>query len=932
MRVLNKLTVKNLKMNRTRTIVTTIGIILSIALITVIGGIASSAWESDIRAMKHINGDYDFLLNGIFDQNDITKLQENPSIRDVYSTQSVAIAKNSSPRYFYRPYIQIVGIEEKVLEACDMKIAEGRFPQKDDELLLSPDLVTGKDKTYQVGDTVTLSIGRRYSKSMDGNKEVAGDALSPDTYYSEETEVFVEDTQRTYTVVGILENENGFAVGTNYSYINAYTYAPTTQTSLLYIRLTDAAEKDYAKVLSQITGVDEQLVWRILGYSFSDADIQLAALQALQSGSHVTLFSINTPLLSAKGCPMPNDDGSGGMLLLVIGFVLLVVIAASVFIIRNSFSISVTEKTKLYGMLSSVGATPGQIRRNVFFEAVILGLVGIPIGILLGVGVIAALLALCNTLLKDALGGMELVFSVPWFVYVIAVVLGIVTILLSALSSAQRAARISPMEAIRSNKDVSTGHKRRKKSLKAPSFLKKLFGVGGSIAWKNMKRNSRQYRTTVISIIVSVAIFLTASSFVGYLTREMESESFYQAADYNMELTLNRYAYDDNGNPIDQASFDSQCRQLASMDGIKKSRLTIFNYDAYQFPIQKEALSADIQNNPSYLSFFEKEDGYAANLCFCAVDDDTFRYLCERNGTTFEESKDKGFVVEQARLHTDTYSYMGVAVKLFEHPAGRQLNGTYEGFRYITTDRLDEDGYPITEEQPVHLSASLELAGIVPAGYKLKFFEAIDNYIVVSMDWYNSHIETNDGESITMSVDAEDPNLVEEKVREWMNDNTLPILSGLQNYARMVNNIRSLILVVQIFVYGFILCIVLIGVTNIFNTITTNMKLRQKEFAMLLSVGTTKREFNRMIHLECLLYTTKSLLIGIPIGLLGSAVMCYLLNRGRDPVNQLPYVLPWGEMLLCLGAVLLLLLVIMRFSVRKVSRMNIIETIRNDNI
>ena len=87
-----------------------------------------------------------------------------------------------------------------------------------------------------------------------------------------------------------------------------------------------------------------------------------------------------------------------------------------------------------------------------------------------------------------------------------------------------------------------------------------------------------------------------------------------------------------------------------------------------------------------------------------------------------------------------------------------------------------------------------------------------------------------------------------------------------------------------------------------------------------------------MIHLESLLYTMKSLLIAIPIGLIGSAGIQWMMNLGRTEERLVPYFFPWFEILLCLVVVLLLLLVIMRFSIAKVSKQNIIETIRNDNI
>ena len=205
--------------------------------------------------------------------------------------------------------------------------------------------------------------------------------------------------------------------------------------------------------------------------------------------------------------------------------------------------------------------------------------------------------------------------------------------------------------------------------------------------------------------------------------------------------------------------------------------------------------------------------------------------------------------------------------------------------------------------------------------------------MVVSQQWFREHIDQDLSWSYTnLIVDAENPSQLSEDLQDMKKDEKITILQGVNNYAQMVNSMRSAILVVQIFVYGFILIIALIGVTNIFNTITTNMKLRQKEFAMLRSIGTTKKEFNRMIHLESLLYTMKSLLFAIPIGLIGSGAIQWVMNLNRYEENRVPYFFPWAEILLCLVVVLCLLLVIMRFSIAKVSKQNIIETIRNDNI
>ena len=673
-------------------------------------------------------------------------------------------------------------------------------------------------------------------------------------------------------------------------------------------------------------------------------------MDMLTHNPHMMGFDVNGGVLRAKGCYVENGQNSMMSMFLVVGFVMLVVVSASVFIIRNSFAISVTEKTKLYGMLASVGATPRQIRFNVFFEAAVLGLFGIPIGILLGVGVTAGLIGVCNALLKDILYGTELVFSVWWIAFAAAFLIGIVTLFFSALSSAEAAAKISPMEAIRSSKEIKVGKRQKKNAYKCPKFIKKIFGIGGSIAWKNMKRSRRQYRTTVLSIIISVAIYLTAAAFVNYNIHDMQSQSFFKISAYNMQLSLtnpgenqeNQEEQDKKITPAEYAEYDSQVELIRSMDGVKKSRLTTTVYSSYLFPVKEEDISSDIRNYEPFMWIVHNEDTEESEepkmgFAFCAVDDNTFEEICLMNGKSMEECRDKCFIKNKTKFYGGEYSRMGKVVREFENPVGMKLTGTYTEQDWVEVPgQFTEDGYPVEEPVTKTYTVSTEIAGTYPQDFVLSydlFSTDTQDFMVVSQQWFREHIDQDLSWSYTnLIVDAENPSQLSEDLQDMKKDEKITILQGVNNYAQMVNSMRSAILVVQIFVYGFILIIALIGVTNIFNTITTNMKLRQKEFAMLRSIGTTKKEFNRMIHLESLLYTMKSLLFAIPIGLIGSGAIQWVMNLNRYEENRVPYFFPWAEILLCLVVVLCLLLVIMRFSIAKVSKQNIIETIRNDNI
>ena len=139
---------------------------------------------------------------------------------------------------------------------------------------------------------------------------------------------------------------------------------------------------------------------------------------------------------------------------------------------------------------------------------------------------------------------------------------------------------------------------------------------------------------------------------------------------------------------------------------------------------------------------------------------------------------------------------------------------------------------------------------------------------------------------------------------------------------------NDLYLIIAIFLYGFIIVIALIGVTNIFNTITTNIELRKGEFAMLKSVGMTNHEFNRMIFLESFFYCIKSLLIGLPIGI----IISYTIYNVLIGQMELKYVLPYKGIIISICVVFVLIFTLMKYSVSKTKSNNIIETIRNENI
>ena len=208
---------------------------------------------------------------------------------------------------------------------------------------------------------------------------------------------------------------------------------------------------------------------------------------------------MNGYLISLETMSLKNSTMK--VLYILSTIVIIIIIVSSVFCIKNSFDISIAEKTKQYGMFRSIGATSKQIKKNVLYEAFILGIIGIPLGILCGLLASWILIKVCNYYLYGTLNGITLVFNTSLISILISILLGSITIYFSALKSARRASKLSPMVAIRNSEDI----KIKSKKLRTPKYIKSLFGVGGVISYKNLKRNKKKYRTTVISIVISVS-------------------------------------------------------------------------------------------------------------------------------------------------------------------------------------------------------------------------------------------------------------------------------------------------------------------------------------------------------------------------------------------------------------------------------------------
>lgn len=855
MGILKNFTIKNLKLNKKRTIVTIIGIMLSVALITSVASIYISGIASLIKYEKYEKGNFHISFYDVAN-NDLESFKKDKKIEKIFIKQNIGYAKLENSQNEYKPYAHVESFTKEALENLSVKLVEGRLPENENEILIPTHLKTNGRINHYVGESLTLNVGKRVRN---------GEELTQfDSFSREEPEQIINTKNNTYKIVGIIErpatNIEGYSAP-GFTFITYLDKVDASKKCDIYVRYTQQALKDESFM------------------SINDLKYEMDANEYL--------IGLELDPLKVSGL---------GQIGTVAAIVCGIIIITSVFCIKNSFDISITEKTRQYGMLRSIGATKKQIRKNVFYEAFILGGIGIPLGILLGLLASFILIIISNVLLTDMLTqGLKLELEISWIAVLISVILGIVTIYLSARKSARKASKITPIDAIRSNDSI----KIKANKVKCPKIINKIFGIGGEISYKNLKRNKKKYRTTVISIVVSVFTFIALYSFVNstYTT----SKKTFDYMEYNIDISADTTNNPELYNKMIETTKMEDVEKYITLrtDGImindpkyseKLKQLTTGNANNEVEEQIEEDIEEENEDNQKYIQIR-------------SIGDKAYREYLDKLGLNYEEYKNKGILVDIKNIENfdvKNQNIENIQVHEFDYKAGEKLSGQgNDGVSNLTI----EIGY-IADEKPFTLS---------------KYEQS---QIIVSDEWYDNYI--NDKDYLTVYLKTNNPSKLQEKIEY----NLKGFDYNLNNSDENVKMMENLFTLIAIFLYGFIIVISLIGITNIFNTITTNMELRKREFASLKSIGMTTKEFKRMIRLESVFMGLKALLFGIPIGI----ILSYFIES-RLTVNLVgQYELPILAIMISIIAVFTLIICIMKYSINKINKQNIIETIRNENI
>ena len=949
MNLMKTLTLKNLKLNRKRTIVTIVGIILATALLSALVTLVSSFQYSVIEYQKQKGGDFHVKFSNV-KMSELSEFKNNRNIESTFETMGMGFAKLNGCKNEDKPYAYVMATDEAGFERGCFKLIEGRMAKNEDEIVIPRHLKTNGRIDIKVGDEITLDVGKRYDSNTEG-------VISENSAYENEAETLTDTVTKHYKVVGIMERpgygmEDYSAAG--YTFVtysdelaaidngtkSEASEADTTLT--VYSRYTKKALRNKDAVTADIIGVDEKLFAKA-----NNSSVEMSAeesdrfLKEMENAKYD--IYMNGYLISYE-CVFPID-GSFKALFTVATVVALIIILTSVYCIKNSFNISITEKIRQYGMLASVGATRRQIKSSVKTEAAMLGVVGIPVGTMSGILASLILVKVVNALSAGWLN-FALSFHTSLPALILAVILSIATIYFSATGSARRAAKVTPLEAIRNTKEI----KIKSAKLKTPAIIGRIWGIGGVISYKNIKRNNKKYRTTVTSIVICSVTFIVISYFMSMAFSRVGMS--YASVDYNIGINMSCKK---------DLDIEKLSKLLSGIEGAEDYLVGA----GYDFDVSKPEYTKEYGEYCGQL--YDDSEDVSQEFLITVLDDKSYDKYASDAG--IKNAAAGAILVNKGTFdvyNENSSKYVKKEMELYKYKAGDTIECGYnvyddassddnaaEGDTESSTDdnnavegdtesgTEDNSGY-VDEEtinKGVRKTVDVTIAGVtdkVPTCYN-----GYGNTSLLFMNQKGFESLWADGKSgnefkpgnaiYSAYVVAENADEYQDTLEKETAENPeySQISFYVSNMDKQMRDEKSLFTLLGVFAYGLIVVIALIGITNIINTLSTGMELRSREFATLRSIGMTDKQFAGMVRLESVFISVKALVIGVPLGILISYLLCVMMNRMDDVIIYEP---PYKAIILCILVVIMLIYAIMKLSMTKLRHNNIIETIKNENL
>lgn len=868
MNLYTSLTLRYLKENKRRTIVTIIGIILSTALICGIGNIFVSLMDHQIRETIANDGEFHATFYDI-KKDDISTITNSAGISKSALSENLGYARlDKDDKYM----IQIKEYDENAFKGYQIKLKDGRLPSNDKEIVLSEESL--KKSSKKIGDSISFNIGKRVDE--DGNSR-EGDLLAY------ENEKIINATKKDFKIVGTIEKP-GFE----------WNGSDAVVTGITYLDINNIDKNQDVNVSISVNKPTE--IYEIAPKIAKNLGLKLKDVSGddynNDQGTLYENLSFNEHLLRLQGASAYSHINNSIYMIIIIVTVLVVI--CTIATVYNAFSISISERKKQFGILNSIGATKSQIIKLVFIEAFIVSVIAIPIGIVCGTISIDLVFRFIQRFFENSfIADMNLRVVYNPYIIIGSILIVLITIGISAILPAITAAKISPLEAIKNSSNLKIG------KVKDSKIVRFIFKTEGVLAYKNLRRNKKKFRITLFSLIISVVIFISFSGFMELFIKANKVQS--GQMNYDLYLYKNGFAED-----------DKIINELKKLNGIENFSIN----NEYSIGTNVEENNINKSYKELIEKYFTKENKNDevvydfSNSLFCIPGDEAISKLKLKTGKFDKETaiKENGIILRNKSYYEEPGKKGDVSLTNYK------VGDIIEAYEIGYDEKNDKE-----IRKPVKLKVLATTEDLLPGhlsssymGLDFITYDEVGQKLGFNINKGRMYISTNKEENTRKAIKE-----IAEKYGYTVNDEI--------EYAR--KNEQSM-MAMKVFVYGFVSVISLVSITNIVNTISTNINLRKREFAIIKSIGVTPSGFNKMIYLESLLYGALSLIYGIPIGM-GITI---LMNKTLGDVINLGMVIPWNAIIISFVGIFIITFIASYIPMKKINKENIIDSIRQESI